>query len=522
MLVVNMFNKNVKCLLNLYKLKLNKRFNHTWIQPEGYRTPIKVYNCVTRQNEPFIVKNKNFVTWYTCGPTVYDSSHIGHAACYVRLDIIQKILKTYFGLNLVTCMNITDIDDKIIQKSIETKTHYKEIAEKYEKEFWQDLKTVGISKPDIVVRVTEYIPLIIDFIKKLELDGTAYVGKDNSVYFDVSKGCKHYGKLQTITDSLPDKSNLFKRAPADFALWKIRKSETEPSYPSPWGQGRPGWHIECSSLASMIFGNNIDVHAGGIDLRFPHHENEEAQSCSFHGNNQWVNYWIHTGHLHLKDSVKMSKSLKNTISIKDALEDRTSDVFRFLCATSHYSQPIEYSDELLDTAANLLKVFKNFLNMCDEIEKGFIKVSLDNTILNDVIAHSICEIDKALCDNFNTPRVVQLLSQNVTKINTMIHVSDKSQVYLDKNFHLLLAFKNIVCSTLSLFGIDFKGDIQTANETHSTDVIELLVKFRQNIRLIGLENKNVELLKLCDSVRDNLNKQGVMVKDHGNVSSWSM
>lgn len=239
---------------NVYGIKsMQFRLTHNWIKPEGFDTGIKIYNCITRSKEPLMLANKHFIKWYTCGPTVYDSAHIGHASCYMKLDIIQKILRNYFKLNLVTVMNITDIDDKIIKRANERKINYANLVNEYEKEFWEDFKNLGIPQPDIVIRVTENIDLIIDFIKKLVQAGFAYKANNDSVYFNV-KSFDKYGKLQKIGIEELDKSKTsIKKSVMDFVLWKNSK-EGEPSWSSPWGNGRPGWHIECSTLASHLLG----------------------------------------------------------------------------------------------------------------------------------------------------------------------------------------------------------------------------------------------------------------------------
>lgn len=239
-----------------HQLRINKiHTNPAWNIPKGYDTGIKVYNCVTKQKEPLILKNKDIVTWYTCGPTVYDSSHVGHACCYVKLDIIQRILRNYFKFNLVTAVNITDIDDKIIGRAQELNVEYHVLAEKFEKEFWDDCKHLGIEEPSVVLRVTENISLIINFIKKLVETNQAYKAADNSIYFNVET-VKNYAKLQNIgTQEVTKKLGHVKKSVLDFALWKSLKQEGEPFWDSPWGRGRPGWHIECSALASQIFGN---------------------------------------------------------------------------------------------------------------------------------------------------------------------------------------------------------------------------------------------------------------------------
>lgn len=234
------------------------RLTHNWIKPEGFDTGIKIYNCITRCKEPLVLQNKHCLKWYTCGPTVYDSAHIGHASCYMKLDIIQKILRNYFKLNLVTVMNITDIDDKIIKRANERKINYRNLVNMYEKEFWKDFNNLGIPQPDIVIKVTENIDLIIDFIKKLVQDGFAYKAKDDSVYFNV-ESCVRYGKLQNFgREELEKNKTSIKKSVMDFVLWKSSK-QGEPFWSSPWGNGRPGWHIECSTLASHLLGKSIII-----------------------------------------------------------------------------------------------------------------------------------------------------------------------------------------------------------------------------------------------------------------------
>lgn len=242
------------CFLNRVNFyHIQQRKTHRWIRPEGYDTGIKIYNCITKSKEPLIIKSKHLLKWYTCGPTVYDSAHIGHASCYMKLDIIQRVLQKYFGLNVINVMNITDIDDKIIKRAKEVKLEYKTVSSNYETEFWEDLTSLEIPKPDVIIRVTENIDLIINFIKVLEDKGHCYVAEDNSVYFDVGS-YNNYEKLQKFgKEELEKKESKLKKSVMDFALWKASQ-EGEPFWVSPWGNGRPGWHIECSTLASHLLG----------------------------------------------------------------------------------------------------------------------------------------------------------------------------------------------------------------------------------------------------------------------------
>ncbi|KAI4458549.1 cysteinyl-trna synthetase [Holotrichia oblita] len=385
----------------------SKRFKTNWIQPEGYDTGIKVYNCVTRTKVPLVVANKSCVTMYTCGPTVYDSAHIGHASCYVKLDIIQRILRR------------------------------------------------GI-----------------------------------------------------------------KNSPADFALWKAAKPN-EPYWDSFFGPGRPGWHIECSALAGNIIGSSVDIHAGGIDLRFPHHENEEAQSCTFFSKPQWVNYWLHTGHLHLRDSVKMSKSLKNTISIQDMLKTVNPVVFRVACLLSHYRSNIEYSSDLIFTAEKVLSGIKNFTDDCNSFLKGQLQSTIDNKSLIESLSETMTAVDNALQDDFNTPVVIESIHRLMTVTNKMLHTPSTNSNYLNHSVYVT-AVMNFVLEIFKVFGVDvLSKQINDKEVNDYSDIIDVLIKFRQNVRQLGISERNENALKLCDETRDELRNLGVYIKDHGKISSWS-
>lgn len=231
----------------------NVRRKHTWIKPEGYDTGISVHNCIAKEKVPLIVRNKEFTSWYTCGPTVYDSAHIGHASCYVKLDIIQRILRNHFKINLITVMNITDVDDKIIKKSLQSNRTTTEIVQYYEKEFWEDMESLNVTKPDLILRVTENIHIIQDFVKRLLHGKHAYKDEGGSIVFNV-KAANDYGKLQNIVEK--NSSNLERHLQTpdmDFAIWKAVK-ENEPYWNAVFGAGRPGWHTECSALASAVYG----------------------------------------------------------------------------------------------------------------------------------------------------------------------------------------------------------------------------------------------------------------------------
>ncbi len=282
----------------------------------GTHPPLKVMNSLTRSKEPFIPRDPDRVTWYMCGPTVYDASHLGHARTYLCFDIVRRILEDYFGFNVILVMNVTDIDDKIIIRAAERGVDFRTLASECEADYFEDMQSLGVRLPDHVTRVSEFMPEVIEYIVKIVENGFAYES-NGSVYFDVQRFGKHenhsYGKLvpealsddikwQQEADGALSIGQADKRNPSDFALWKKCKPG-EPFWDSPWGPGRPGWHIECSVMASKTFelycDGCMDIHSGGTDLRFPHHDNEMAQAEAHYGCKNWVKYFLHTGHLHI-------------------------------------------------------------------------------------------------------------------------------------------------------------------------------------------------------------------------------
>jgi len=290
----------------------------------AFVTPFVVYNSLVRSKAPLLLRVKDKLDWYLCGPTVYDSAHIGHARSYVCQDIVKRIFEK-FNISVKMVMGMTDIDDKIIARAKETNQDWRILARHFEAEFLQDMKDLKVSLPTVITRVSDHIPEIIKFVQGIEKNGFAYT-EGNSVYFDTSSFQKDYtyGKLQPLrhtSDNQVSQSNddKGKKNPKDFVLWKGSSTEIL-GWNSPWGHGRPGWHIECSAMSSEIFGDKLDLHSGGIDLQFPHHDNEIAQCEAHFLSHQWCNYFIHTGHLHIQGK-KMSKSLKNFTTIKSVLLD---------------------------------------------------------------------------------------------------------------------------------------------------------------------------------------------------------
>lgn len=312
-----------------------------------YRTGLKVNNSLCNQKVEFITqKGDKVVNWYMCGPTVYDSAHLGHARTYLSFDILRRILTTYFNYDVNLCMNITDIDDKIIKRSNEQKIEFSQFAKMWEDSFFKDMKDLNVMYPNYITRVSEYVPEIVKFIGVIISKGYSYE-KNGSVYFDIEafkKGNHMYAKLvpqdknenfedlEEAEGALSQDNAKDKKNKGDFALWKTSK-ENEPSWDSPWGKGRPGWHIECSVMSSSVFGEQLDIHSGGIDLRFPHHDNEIAQTEAHDDSKQWINYFLHTGHLKI-EGLKMSKSLKNFKKISDFISVYNPNTFRlYFCST---------------------------------------------------------------------------------------------------------------------------------------------------------------------------------------------
>ncbi len=321
---------------------------------------INIYNTMKRKKEPFIPQKEKEVTMYACGVTVYDLSHIGHARAMVVFDVIYRYLRAS-GYDVTFVRNYTDIDDKIINRANEESVPFNVISERYIKEFDIDMKALGIKVPEHTPRATEHINEMIEMIETLIKKGHAYV-VDGDVYFDVSS-FKEYGKLSgKDTDSLLSGARVNiderKKSPVDFALWKNSK-EGEPSWDCPWGKGRPGWHIECSVMSKKYLGDTFDIHGGGMDLIFPHHENEIAQAECASGK-EFAKYWIHNGFVNI-DKEKMSKSLKNFLTIRDVLKDYHKEVIRLFLLSNHYRSPVDFSHQNLIEAKTGLDRFYSVL-----------------------------------------------------------------------------------------------------------------------------------------------------------------
>ncbi|PSN53354.1 putative cysteine--tRNA ligase [Blattella germanica] len=522
------------------KTKLN-RTNSKWIRPNGYDTNISVFNCITQSKAPLILKTSDYMSWYVCGPTVYDSSHLGHACCYVKFDIIRRILLNYYNINVVMMMGVTDIDDKIIIRAAQQKEDPGKLADRYEKEFFEDMTNLNVLPPTIVTKVTNFIPEIINFVQRIIDNGQAYVTDDGSVYFDTSR-FDRYGKLMKNVPRECIESEQ-KKSPMDFALWKAAKPG-EPWWASPWGQGkgRPGWHIECSAMASTIFGSNVDVHSGGIDLLFPHHENEEAQSCAYHSNDQWVNYWLHSGHLQVKGEEKMSKSLKNTISIKDFLKTFSANEFRIFCLASRYRSGMEYTETAMQNAVAITKKIESFLLDSDAYISGYsAHGEVDEPLLLESLSKTKHKLMEALSDDFDTATAMNSIITLMGIGNKMLHQRPQNISQPVRNPAAVAAVATFFKQSMEKFGFSFQSRKESSLQNTDSSppmetILDNVVHFRNEVRINALNpsrgdkqaqtenqdsSKNISLLKSCDNLRDNLLSAGIHIKDHGKMSTWS-
>ncbi|XP_011495221.1 PREDICTED: cysteine--tRNA ligase, cytoplasmic [Ceratosolen solmsi marchali] len=620
---------------------MSKRIQPPWSAPERKSgTCLKLYNSFTRQKDEFIPQNKNRVMWYSCGPTVYDASHMGHARSFMSFDILRRVLTNYFKYDVLYVMNVTDIDDKIIKRArqnhlyenyikenhpldqvlshindvlitlkdkielttnLDKKNMFKNMVSKvensvnklesavkssnqedvktmlqillkeakdplsdwldkqkgdtinehsifnklsqyWENDFHKDMDTLNVLRPNVLTRVSEYVPEIIAYIEKIIENNLAYEN-NGSVYFDVKAFDKRdnhfyaklvpeaYGDTSTLNEgegdlSVTDERLSEKRSPTDFALWKSSKMG-EPWWDSPWGKGRPGWHIECSVMASVICGENVDIHTGGVDLKFPHHDNELAQAEAYFDNNDWVKYFLHAGHLTIS-GCKMSKSLKNFITIKEALTKNTARQLRLVFLLHSWKNTLDYSETTMDMAVQYEKFLNEFfLNVKCILRKPkcniigtFEKWDSFEIDLNNKFYNTKDEVHNALCDNIDTRTVLDTIRELVTNCNIYMKNRESPNgsllqdiaIYITEIFTIFGAI-----SSHDTFGFPLDDKNQNLNvEETVMPYLNILADFREKVREHARALGAKDILRECDKLRDEvLLDVGVRLEDVG-------
>lgn len=461
---------------------------------------MRIYNTLTRQKEEFIPADKNNVKMYSCGPTVYDYFHIGNARPFIIFDTMRRYLE-YAGYGVTFVQNFTDIDDKMIKRANAEGITVKELGERFIAEYFKDAEAIGVRKATIHPKATENIDAIIDIVKRLCDNGYAY-NVDGNVYFRTKK-FKEYGKLskQPLEDlelGARIDVNEVKEDPMDFALWKAKK-EGEPFWESPWGEGRPGWHIECSAMANRYLGETIDLHSGGQDLIFPHHENEIAQSeCA--NCKAFSNYWMHNGYINI-DGKKMSKSLGNFFTVRDILKEYDGEIIRFFMLSAHYRSPINFADTLMEQAKSAVE---RVYNCIDNLE--FIKGNAEDKPCTDEIKAELNAFRKKFCDamddDLNTADAIAAIFDIVYMANTKLS-SDAGKEAIDLTLSLIRELGDV----LGLFN-------KVQNNSLDAEVEELIAK-RQEARA----NKD---WATADAIRDKLKEMHIVLKDTPDGVKWSI
>ena len=479
---------------------------------------MKLYNTMTNKIEEFKTIEENKVKMYVCGPTVYNYIHLGNARPIVVFDTLARYFK-YKGMEVDYVQNFTDVDDKIINKSIEEGISASEVSEKYIKCFFEDINRLNILESVKRPKVTENMEEIIEIIQKLIDNGFAYE-KDGDVYFEVKK-YKDYGKLsnQKIEElelgARIDVSEI-KKNPMDFALWKKKKKDGEPFWVSPWGEGRPGWHIECSAMAKKYLGDTFDIHGGGQDLVFPHHENEIAQSkCAYHGN--FANYWLHNGFIQINGD-KMSKSLGNFFLLREILEKFSGNVVRLFILSTHYRKPINFSFENMEDTKKALQNIVKSMNKFENIVEKYKNEKIEN-VKNSNFSQKIDEFDKkfeeAMDEDMNTPQALATIFDQIRETNKFISTNENefSTIY----YEIKKSYDSLKAKIENVFGIAIEVENAVKEEDGENmeltkKLIELLIKLRSEAR----SEKN---FKLSDEIRDELKALGVEIKDNKDGST---
>jgi cysteinyl-tRNA synthetase len=469
---------------------------------------LMVFNTLGKRKEELTPLHDKEVRIYVCGPTVYDYIHIGNARAFLIADIVRRYLE-YKGFKVRFVSNITDIDDKMIKRANETQLSVQQLGEIYSDAYFEDIAKLNVKKPDLSPRATQHIPEIIEAVEALVAKGYAYQA-NGDVYFDVSK-FEEYGKLsgnkaEALKMGARVEVNRKKRNPADFALWK-KQRKGEPAWHSPWGKGRPGWHIECSTMAAKYLGETFDIHMGGKDLIFPHHENEIAQAEAATGK-PFAKYWLHNEWLTVNGN-KMSKSLGNFVTVRDALTMCSPQVLRFFLISAHYRSPIDFSKENLKVAETNLERLLDAFERLKTLAERRDQTPEEEKLLSDV-EKAKGGFEEAMDDDFNTPPAISFIFNIAKAINN----------YIENNSQIETSAKGEVSETLGqlldVLGIRVdileRGIYQTGTVK---GLMDLIVDLREEMR-------KGEDWKTADKIRKRLRELGFDIEDSPNGTKWKM
>ncbi|MCS7252617.1 MAG: cysteine--tRNA ligase [Armatimonadota bacterium] len=473
---------------------------------------IFIYNTLTQSKERFVTREQNKVYMYVCGITPYDALHVGHARTFTVFDVMRRYLE-YRGYEVFHVQNITDIDDKIINRASELNISPGELVQRQIAEAEEDLCALGLLKPHVEPRVTEHIPEIIEMVSTLIEKGYAYQ-VDGDIYFDVSK-FQRYGQL-----SKQDLSSLIAGArvevderlknPLDFALWKAAKPG-EPCWDSPWGKGRPGWHIECSAMSLKYLGSGFDIHGGALDLVFPHHENEIAQSEAYTGQSPFVRYWVHSG-LVTVGGKKMAKSLGNFIRLRDALNEHGKDALRLAFLSVHYRSPMDYTDERIRQAKAALERISAFLATANSLMRHPAIGETKDELLAKLVSERerfVLSFHEAMEDDFNTAQAIGELFEFVKAANTLLVelLASPSNAAREEVARCVASLSE----ALRILGIDVQPAAAGFGEVER--LIELLIDVRQRLR----QKRDYEL---ADMIRERMKELGIILEDTPAGTRW--
>lgn len=478
---------------------------------------LQIYNTLTRKKEEFVPLNPGRVGMYVCGVTVYDYCHLGHARALVNFDVIYRYLK-YKGFAVTYVRNFTDVDDKIINKANQEKIAWNQVSEKYIQAFNEDVGSLAVEKPTVEPKATEHIPEMGAIIAQLLKKDYAYV-TGGDVFYSVRKKLD-YGKLsgkkiEELEVGARIEVQESKKDPLDFALWKSSKPG-EPAWPTAWGEGRPGWHIECSAMSMKYLGETFDIHGGGRDLSFPHHENEIAQSEAANGK-PFARYWVHNGFVNI-NTEKMSKSLGNFLTIRELLKSYHPEVIRLFILSAHYRSPLDYTEQNMAQARTSLNRWYATLKRVCEAYKASWPVK-DDPMLTQKINDLKNEFTLAMDDDFNTAKVTGLLLELSREWNRVL---DKKQILGKEIYELFLSNILEINEFLGIFGGDFSSYIQ--QETGR--ILQSLNLTAESIELQIIERRNAKQnkdYKKADEIRNQLTSKGVQLKDNPDgVTTWSV